>query len=93
MKRTSLSKILAFTIIGLTFAVGAMAEPSKAEKQKLFLEGARLWPVYCSQCHNARPGSQFSPAQWDVIMMHMRTQSNMPAKNANAIKEYLKGGL
>lgn len=93
MRRISLSKILALTIIGLTTAVGAMAEPSKAEKQKLFLEGARLWPVYCSQCHNARPGSQFSPAQWDVIMMHMRTQSNMPAKDANAIREYLKGGL
>ena len=43
-----------------------MAEESKAEKQKLFLDGARLWPVYCSQCHNARPGSEFSPAQWDV---------------------------
>ena len=72
----------------------AMAqEPSKAEKQKMFLDGARLWPVYCSQCHNARPGSQFSPQQWDIIMMHMRTQSNMPAKDANAIKEYLKGGL
>ncbi|MGA7763841.1 MAG: hypothetical protein WCA59_19015 [Candidatus Binataceae bacterium] len=93
MKRSYLTKILALAIVGLTLSVTAMAEESKAEKQKLFLDGARLWPVYCSQCHNARPGSEFSPAQWDAIMMHMRTQSNMPAKDARAIKEYLKGGL
>ena len=94
MYRKLLRTILALAIAGLTVAGMAVAQQeSKAEKQKLFLDGARLWPVYCSQCHNARPGSQFSPAQWDIIMMHMRTQSNMPAKDANAIKEYLKGGL
>ena len=60
------------------------------EEKKLFAEGARLWPVYCAQCHNARPGSQFSPAQWDAITMHMRTQSIMPAKDMRAIKEFLK---
>ncbi|MGH7838759.1 MAG: hypothetical protein ACREQC_13185, partial [Candidatus Binataceae bacterium] len=51
------------------------------QDRKLFVEGAKLWPVYCAQCHNARPGSQFSPAQWDTITMHMRTQSIMPAKD------------
>jgi mono/diheme cytochrome c family protein len=60
------------------------------EERKLFVEGAKLWPVYCAQCHNARPGSQFSPAQWDTITMHMRTQSIMPAKDMRAIKEFLK---
>jgi mono/diheme cytochrome c family protein len=89
-----LRTILILAIAGLMLAGSAMAqEPSKAEKQKMFLDGARLWPIYCSQCHNARPGSQFSPQQWDIIMMHMRTQSNMPTKDVNAIKEYLKGGL
>jgi len=87
-----LAKILALAIAGLTLSVAAMAEESKTEKQQMFLDGARLWPVYCSQCHNSRPVSEFSPAQWDIIMMHMRTQSNMPAKDARAIKEYLKGG-
>ncbi len=84
---------LALAILMTLPAMAAMAQESKAEKQQMFLDGARLWPVYCSQCHNARPGSEFSPAQWDAIMMHMRTQSNMPAKDARAIKEYLKGGL
>jgi mono/diheme cytochrome c family protein len=69
--------------------VGA-AEEQAPEHRQLFVEGARLWPVYCAQCHNARPGSQFSPAQWDAITMHMKTLSNMPAKDMRAIKEFLK---
>jgi hypothetical protein len=86
-----------------TFAIGAMlttlaiwapcvhpAEQKSPEQRRLFVEGAQLWPVYCAQCHNARPGSQFSPAQWEIITMHMRTQSIMPAKNMRAIKEFLE---
>ena len=65
-------------------------EMTQAQHRKMYREGARLWPVYCAQCHQARPGSQFSPTQWDTIMMHMRTQSEMPAKDARAILEYLK---
>ena len=84
----AVKKIVTLTIAALMLLSSAlMAQESAAEKQELFLNGARLWPVYCSQCHNARPGSEFSPAQWDAIMMHMRTQSNMPAKDARAIKE------
>ncbi len=94
MRGKRLRTLLILAMVGLMLPGAALAqEESKAEKQKMFLDGARLWPVYCSQCHNARPGSEFSPAQWDIIMMHMRTQSNMPAKDARAIKEYLKGGL
>ena len=87
----------------VTFAIGVLlttlaiwspcvcpAEQQSPEQRRLFVEGAELWPVYCAQCHNARPGSQFSPAQWEIITMHMRTQSIMPAKNMRAIKEFLE---
>ena len=73
-----------------TWAPSARPAEQSPEERRLFIEGAQLWPVYCAQCHNARPGSQFSPAQWDTITMHMRTQSIMPAKNMRAIKEFLK---
>jgi mono/diheme cytochrome c family protein len=66
------------------------AEEQTPENRQLLVEGARLWPIYCAQCHNARPGSQFSPSQWDAITMHMKTLSNMPAKDMRAIKEFLK---
>jgi mono/diheme cytochrome c family protein len=79
---------------GLAIAFAAATRVFAAEQapaqRKLFVEGAKLWPVYCAQCHNARPGSQFSPNQWDIITMHMRTQSIMPAKDMRAIKEFLK---
>lgn len=76
-------------IILLALASRVFALEATPDQRKLFIEGAKLWPVYCAQCHNARPGSQFSPSQWDAITMHMRTQSIMPAKNMRAIKEFL----
>jgi len=68
----------------------AAAEDQTPEQRQQLIEGAHLWSIYCNQCHNARPGSQFSPAQWDAITMHMKTLSNMPAKDMRAIKEFLK---
>jgi mono/diheme cytochrome c family protein len=63
---------------------------SEAERRALFLRGAQLWPVYCNTCHNARPGSEFSPAEWGMILMHMRTQANLTAYDARAVLEYLR---
>lgn len=60
------------------------------ERRALFRRGAQLWPVYCNTCHNARTAAEFSPTEWNIIMMHMRTQANLPAEDARAILEYLK---
>jgi mono/diheme cytochrome c family protein len=82
---------LVLVIWPIISALRALAvEQHTAEEKQDFVEGAKLWPVYCAQCHNARPGSQFSPAQWDAITMHMRTLSNMPAKDMRSIKVFLK---
>jgi hypothetical protein len=91
---TTLSKsivIRLLAIVLLALAAGkALAAEGEQQQRQLFKLGAKLWPVYCAQCHNARPGSEFSPVQWDVIMMHMRTQANLPANDARAMTEYLK---
>jgi hypothetical protein len=91
-----LRKILAAIVLA-TFAIGladpiasAQDNPTPAEQRRLFREGARLWPIYCNTCHNARPGSEKAPYEWDQIMMHMRTLGNIPPENAKAILEYLK---
>ncbi len=68
----------------------AVTAKEKAEHAKLFLRGAKLWPIYCNTCHNARPGSDFSPNEWQMIMMHMRTQANLPPEDAKAILTYLE---
>src|ERR1700739_3121040 len=75
--------------LGATTGLSAPDTQSPAQRGML-IEGAQLWSIYCNQCHNARPGSQFSPAQWDAITMHMKTQSIMPAKDMRAITEFLK---
>lgn len=71
-------------------AAAAAAAQARAEHAKMFLRGARLWPIYCNTCHNARPGSDFSPAEWKMIIMHMETQANLPGKDAKAILIYLQ---
>jgi hypothetical protein len=82
--------VILFTGLLIPVSRALAGEEQTPEQRKLVMEGAKLWPIYCAQCHNARPGSEFSPNQWDAILMHMKTQSNMPAKNIRAIKEFLK---
>ena len=93
MKKIFVALILAALAIGSTGArVSAQEQDniSPAEHKRLFREGAQLWPVYCNTCHNARPGSEKAPYEWDQIMMHMRTLGNLPPDDAKAILEYLK---
>jgi len=69
----------------------AAAEESGAQVERALLrEGARLWPVKCASCHNARGPAERSPAEWETIVQHMRVRANIPSGEANAILEYLK---
>jgi mono/diheme cytochrome c family protein len=91
MKKLFAAIVLAALAIGsIGTPVLAQEDISPAEHKRLFREGAKLWPVYCNTCHNARPGSEKAPYEWDQIMMHMRTIGNLPPENAKAILEYLK---
>jgi hypothetical protein len=90
MRQITAAVLIGMLALVLVYQPCRAEEMSKAERRQLFREGAKLWPVYCAQCHNARPGSEFAPYQWDAILMHMRTQANLPAKNAKAVLEYLK---
>ncbi len=91
MRKIFAAIVLATLAIGSAGApVLAQENPSVAEQRRLFREGARLWPVYCNTCHNARPGSEKAPYEWDQIIMHMRTVGNIPPDDAKAILQYLK---
>ena len=90
LSKSIVIRLLAIVLLALTAGMALAAESEQQQQRQLFKLGAKLWPVYCAQCHNARPGSEFSPVQWDVIMMHMRTQANLPANDARAMTEYLK---
>ncbi len=84
--------LLAILALGSTGArvLAQQEDISPAEHKRLFREGAKLWPVYCNTCHNARPGSEKAPYEWDQIMMHMRSIGNFPPEDSQAILEYLK---
>jgi hypothetical protein len=54
--------------------------------------GAELWADNCVRCHNIRSPSNYSPAQWEVIMMHMRVRANLTPEEHKKILEFLKSG-
>jgi len=60
----------------------------KAEKKKL--TGAELYAVNCSRCHPERYPTEFNPAQWKTLMLHMRVRANLPAAQAKTILKYLQ---
>jgi cytochrome c5 len=88
-------KLLIAIVLG-ALAAGSVVTPlsaetlSKAEKSRLIIKGAKLWGVYCNQCHNARPPGEKAPYEWDQEIMHMRTLGNIPADDARALVQYLK---
>lgn len=90
MRKTITAIVLATLLIG-SMGGFALAQPmSKAEHQRLFIKGAQLWPLYCNTCHNARPGSEKAPYEWNMIILHMRMLGNIPADDQRALVEYLK---
>src|SRR5207249_6884326 len=67
--------------------VAAGTAPSTADKG-----GAQLWAENCIRCHNIRSPSNYSPAQWEVVMMHMRVRANLTPEEHKKILEFLKSG-
>src|SRR5437868_14384565 len=66
---------------------GVGTSASAAEKS-----GAQLWSENCIRCHNIRSPSNYSPAQWEVVMMHMRVRANLTPEEHKKILEFLKSG-
>jgi hypothetical protein len=91
MKGVLATILVVILAIGATGRLAAAQEnPNPADQKRLFRKGAQLWPVYCNTCHNARPGSEKAPYEWDQVIMHMRTLGNIPPEDAKAILVYLK---
>ena len=51
--------------------------------------GPQLWADNCSRCHNYRPPTEFTPNQWDTIMLHMRIEGGLTGKEAKEILAYI----
>jgi mono/diheme cytochrome c family protein len=58
--------------------------------KKKKLTGAELYQLNCNRCHAERYPTEFTPAQWKTIMIHMRVRANLPAAQAREILKYLQ---
>lgn len=56
------------------------------------LSGAELWAMNCSRCHTARSPGEFTAAQWQTILRHMRVRANLPAAQAREVQKFLEAG-
>ena len=70
-----------------TGEVAAGTTPSATDKS-----GAQLWAENCIRCHNIRSPSNYSPAQWEVVMAHMRVRANLTPEEHKKILAFLKAG-
>jgi hypothetical protein len=52
--------------------------------------GVELWSDNCARCHNSRPPEEFSPAQWEAIVHHMRLRANLTGEEAREIVKFLQ---
>lgn len=50
---------------------------------------AELWDMNCARCHNLRPRAEYSPAQWAVVVNHMRMVADLPGEDYRRLLEYL----
>ena len=68
------------------------APPPKrvAAKPTKTLTGPELYAVHCNRCHPERYAPERSDAQWQTILLHMRTRANLPAAQARTILKYLQ---
>jgi hypothetical protein len=85
-----------FAITGLTWsALAGSGKTTQAENQSARTgatepSGEELWTMNCQRCHNIRPPTMYSNAQWDVIVHHMRVRANITGADQRAIVEFLK---
>ena len=94
--RVPLIGLVLFVLAGLAWNASADSR-EKGQKQDApssdsyrGLSGQELWSNNCLRCHNIRPPTMYSNAQWDVIVHHMRIRANITGQEQRAIVEFLK---
>lgn len=86
--------MIVISCAALTWLIGCAAnrQPGEVAAGTTGKGGAELWAENCVRCHNIRSPSNYSPAQWEVAMMHMRVRANLTPEEHKKILEFLKSG-
>lgn len=82
--------LLMALVLALAIPLRSFAATESNKDRALVRRGTRLWSVYCARCHHATPASAYSPAQWDTIMLHMRSRASLTGEDATAIVKFLQ---
>jgi mono/diheme cytochrome c family protein len=80
--------VFALNVMVSLVAVAKADETKPAATKKL--TGAELYAINCNRCHQERYPTEFTSAQWQTLMTHMRVRANLPAKQAKEILKYMK---
>src|SRR5437016_5314213 len=96
-------RVSALVVLFVRMGLSLFAEPKNARRTTttnssgavsndsyMGLSGEELWSNNCMRCHNLRPPTTYSNAQWDVIVHHMRLRANITGQEQRAIVEFLK---
>ncbi len=79
----------ATVVILASMIIVARAGDGKAGQSKA-LTGEDLYKISCNRCHAERYAREFTPAQWQTLMTHMRVRGNLPATQTKKILKYLQ---
>ncbi|MDA8377827.1 MAG: hypothetical protein M0Z50_12385 [Planctomycetia bacterium] len=52
--------------------------------------GAQIWAENCMRCHELRSPSQYTPAQWGIIIQYMRLKAGLTGTQAKKVLAFLQ---
>lgn len=88
MKPRKYILLISFGLILLTALLMSCSTTTKIANRS----GSELWSANCGRCHNAPPSSTYSPEQWEVIGLHMKTRALITDIEKDKIVAFFKAG-
>jgi len=81
MKHLMSSFVVAAMFIGMIFVAAVSAKS---------LDGAQVFRDNCTKCHSERSPMEKTDAEWNIVVLHMRTIAGLTAKESKAVLKFLK---
>lgn len=101
-----LTKSIAFTAVAMGLFVMAGCASNKSTKSAAAAKpavwpltikdpaanesGAQIWAENCMRCHELRSPSQYTPAQWGIIVQYMRLRAGLTGTQAKKVLAFLQ---
>lgn len=89
MKNSNIKYLAVIACLAALLAMMALLGCT-ASRQLASKPGVQLWGENCGRCHNIRNPKSYSDAQWEIVMVHMRTRANLTSDEASKILEFLQ---